>query len=434
MDFDISPTQTQWLNRVVAFMDEHVYPAVPAYEAEMDVIGKDRWKVVQVLEELKQKAKAAGLWNFFMPPESGHPPVDDSFEFEGYQLSNLEYAMIAEQMGKVGFASEVFNCSAPDTGNMEVLMRFGTLAQKEKWLRPLMNGEIRSAFLMTEPGVASSDATNIETRIERDGDVYVINGRKWWSSGVGDPRCKVAIVMGKTDPNTERHAQQSQVLVPMDAPGVEVVRMLPVFGYDDAPHGHAEVVLNNVRVPIEDALLLGEGRGFEIAQARLGPGRIHHCMRTIGAAEVALEKMCRRLLSRKAFGKYISDHSVWEERVAHARIDIEMCRLLCLKAADMMDKAGNKSARLEIAMIKVAAPTMALKIIDDAIQAHGGAGVTSDFGLARAYANQRTLRLADGPDEVHCRTIARMEFGKYGDLVYQQKVEREAALHVPGIR
>ncbi|MDR3513977.1 MAG: acyl-CoA dehydrogenase family protein [Caulobacteraceae bacterium] len=434
MDFDISPTQTRWLNRVVEFMNEHIYPAIPAYEAEMNVLGAERWKVVQVVEELKVKAKAAGLWNFFMPPHSGQTHVDDTFEFEGHQMTNLEYSLIAEQMGKVGFASEVFNCSAPDTGNMEVLMRYGTLAQKEKWLRPLMNGEIRSAFLMTEPAVASSDATNIETRIERDGDDYVINGRKWWSSGVGDPRCKVAIVMGKTNPDKERHAQQSQVLVPLDAPGVEVVRMLPVFGYDDAPHGHAEVLLKDVRVPIEDALLLGEGRGFEIAQGRLGPGRIHHCMRTIGAAEVALEKMCRRLLSRKAFGKYISDHSVWEQRVAEARINIEMCRLLCLKAADMMDKAGNKAARLEIAMIKVAAPTIALKIIDDAIQAHGGAGVTTDFGLAKAYASQRTLRLADGPDEVHARTIARMEFGKYGDLVYQQKVEREAALHVPGIR
>lgn len=434
MDFDISPNQTRWLNRVVEFMNEHVYPAVPAYEAEMNVIGQERWKVVQVVEDLKKKARAAGLWNFFMPPHSGQAHVDDTFEFEGHQMTNLEYSLIAEQMGKVGFASEVFNCSAPDTGNMEVLMRYGTLEQKEKWLRPLMNGEIRSAFLMTEPAVASSDATNIETRIERDGDHYVINGRKWWSSGVGDPRCKVAIVMGKTNPDKERHAQQSQVLVPLDAPGVKVLRMLPVFGYDDAPHGHAEVLLENVRVPIEESLLLGEGRGFEIAQGRLGPGRIHHCMRSIGAAEVALEKMCKRLLSRKAFGKYISDHSVWEQRVAEARINIEMCRLLCLKAADMMDKAGNKAARLEIAMIKVAAPTIALKIIDDAIQAHGGAGVTTDFGLAKAYAGQRTLRLADGPDEVHNRTIARMEFGKYGDLVYQQKVEREAALQVPGIR
>jgi acyl-CoA dehydrogenase len=338
-------------------------------------------------------------------------------------------------MGKIGFASEVFNCSAPDTGNMEVLMRYGTLEQKEKWLRPLMNGDIRSAFLMTEPDVASSDATNIETEIRREGDEYVINGRKWWSSGVGDPRCKVAIVMGKTDPeNPSRHQQQSQVLVPLDAPGIEIVRMLPVFGYDDAPHGHAEVLLKNVRVKVEDALLLGEGRGFEIAQGRLGPGRIHHCMRTIGTAEIALEKMCRRLMSRKAFGKYLADHSVWEQRVAEARIDIEMCRLLCLKAADMMDKAGNKSARLEIAMIKVAAPRIALKIIDDAIQAHGGGGVTTDFGLAKMYAGQRTLRLADGPDEVHCRTIARDEFGKYGDLRMQKKNDADKALEVAGIR
>jgi acyl-CoA dehydrogenase len=435
MDFDISPTQRQVLDRVTAFMEQHVVPAVPAYEAEMNVLGAERWKVVQVLEELKAKAKAAGLWNFFMPPHSGQAHVDDSFQFEGVQLTNLEYSLIAEQLGKIGFASEVFNCSAPDTGNMEVLMRYGTLAQKERWLRPLMNGEIRSAFLMTEPAVASSDATNIETRIERDGDHYVINGRKWWSSGIGDPRCKVAIVMGKTDPDhASRHQQQSQVLVPLDSPGVEVVRMLPVFGYDDAPHGHAEVILKDVRVPIEEGLLLGEGRGFEIAQGRLGPGRIHHCMRTIGAAEVALEKMVKRLMSRRAFGKYISDQSVWEERVAEARINIEMCRLLCLKAADMMDKAGNKSARLEIAMIKVAAPKLALKIIDDAIQAHGGGGVTSDFGLARMYAGIRTLRLADGPDEVHQRAIARMEYGKYGDLAYQQKVDREAAREVAGIR
>ena len=432
MDFDISPKQRQMLDRVVAFMDEHVYPAIPVYEAQMS--GADRWIVVPVVEELKKKAKAAGLWNFFMPPHSGQVHVDDTFQFEGIQLTNLEYSLIAEQMGKVGFGSETFNCSAPDTGNMEVLMRYGTLAQKERWLRPLMNGDIRSAFLMTEPAVASSDATNIETRIERDGDYYVINGRKWWSSGMGDPRCKVAIVMGKTDPKAAMHDQQSQILVPTDAPGVKIIRMLPVFGFDDAPHGHAEVVLENVRVPIEEGLLLGEGRGFEIAQGRLGPGRIHHCMRTIGVAEVALEKMCKRLLSRKAFGKYISEQSVWEQRIAEARIDIEMCRLLCLKAADMMDKAGNKSARNEIAMIKVAAPRLALKIIDDAIQAHGGAGVTTDFGLAKSYAGIRTLRLADGPDEVHCRTIARAEFGKYGDLKARQKAEREAELHVPGPR
>lgn len=434
MDFDISPRQREFLDRVNAFMDAHVYPAVAAYEAEMDVLGAERWKVVQVLEELKAKAKAQGLWNFFMPPHSGQTHVDDTFQFEGVQLTNLEYSLIAEQLGKVGFASEVFNCSAPDTGNMEVLMRYGTLAQKERWLRPLMNGQIRSAFLMTEPAVASSDATNIETRIERDGDDYVINGRKWWSSGVGDPRCKVAIVMGKTDPSASTHQQQSQILVPMDAPGIEVVRMLPVFGFDDAPHGHAEVILKDVRVPVEEGLILGEGRGFEIAQGRLGPGRIHHCMRTIGAAEVALEKMVKRLMTRKAFGKYVSEQSVWEQRIAEARIDIEMCRLLCLKAADMMDKAGNKAARLEIAMIKVAAPRIALKVIDDAIQAHGGGGVTTDFGLAKLYAGIRTLRLADGPDEVHCRTIARMEYAKYGDLAYAQKAEREEALQVPGIR
>ncbi len=433
MDFDYSPSQKQWVKRVTDFMDEHIVPAVPVYEAQMAGFGQDRWKVIPIVEALKAKAKAAGLWNMFMPPHSGQTHVDDTFEFEGAPLSNLDYSTIAEIMGRVGFASEVFNCSAPDTGNMEVLMRYGTLEQKERWLRPLMNGEIRSAFLMTEPAVASSDATNIETSIVRDGDDYVINGTKGWSSGLGDPRCKVAIVMGKTDPSTNTYNQQSQILVPLDAPGIEILRMLPVFGYDDAPHGHAEVRLNNVRVPV-DHLLLGEGRGFEIAQGRLGPGRIHHCMRTIGVAEVALEKMCKRLMTRKAFGKYISEHSVWEQRIAEARIDIEMSRLLCLKAADMMDKAGNKSARLEIAMIKVAAPRIALKIIDDAIQAHGGGGVTSDFGLAKMYSSIRTLRLADGPDEVHCRTIAKMEMGKYGDEVTRMKNAEEARLHVPGIR
>ena len=423
MDFEYSARQKALIARVNAFMDEYVIPAVPVYEAQQ--AEGPRWKVLPVIEELKAKAKAAGLWNMFMPPSSGVAHVDDSFVFEGEQLTNLEYAPIAEITGRVEFAAEVFNCSAPDTGNMEILNRYGSLAQKERWLRPLMNGDIRSAFLMTEPQVASSDATNIETRIDRDGDHYVINGRKWWSSGMGDPRCKVAIVMGKTDMEAPRHQQQSQVLVPMDAPGVKIVRMLPVFGFDDAPHGHAEAVLENVRVPVEDSLLLGEGRGFEISQARLGPGRIHHCMRTIGAAEVALEKMCRRLKSRTAFGKTIAEHSVWEERIARARIDIEMTRLLCLKAADMMDKAGNKVARLEIAMIKVQAPTMALKVIDDAIQAHGGAGVTSDFGLAKAYSGQRTLRLADGPDEVHNRTIARMELAKYGDLQARLAAEQD---------
>jgi acyl-CoA dehydrogenase len=318
-------------------------------------------------------------------------------------------------MGRVGFASEAFNCSAPDTGNMEVLDRYGSPYQQDKWLKPLLAGEIRSAYIMTEPAVASSDATNIATRIERKSDHYVINGRKWWSSGVGDPRCKIMIVMGKTDPDTDKYRQQSQVLVPMDSPGVKILRMLPVFGYDDAPHGHGEVLFENVKVPLEN-MILGEGRGFEIAQGRLGPGRIHHCMRSIGVAERALESMAKRLLSREAFGKKISEHSVWEQRVAEARTNIEMCRLLCLKAADMMDKVGNKVARTEIAMIKVAAPRMALQIIDDAIQAWGGAGVTTDPGLARMYASQRTLRLADGPDEVHNRTIARLEYGKYMNL------------------
>jgi acyl-CoA dehydrogenase len=422
MDFDFSPRQRELMRRVSEFMDEHVYPAEPTYEAQM--AEGERWKVIPVLEELKAKAKKAGLWNMFMPPCSGHPHVDDRFVFEGLQLTNLEYAPLCEMMGRVSFAPEVFNCSAPDTGNMEVFQRFGTLEQKERWLRPLMNGEIRSAFLMTEPAVASSDATNIQTRIESDGDDYVINGRKWWSSGVGDPRCKIAIVMGRTNPDAPTHAQQSQVLVPLDAPGVKVLRMLPVFGYDDAPHGHAEVLLENVRVP-KSNILLGEGRGFEISQARLGPGRIHHCMRTIGAAEVALERMCKRLLTRKAFGKYVAEQSVWEQRVAEARTEIEMIRLLTLKAADKMDKAGNKIARLEISMIKVAAPNMALRLIDQAIQAHGGGGVTTDFGLAKMYAYQRTMRLADGPDEVHNRTIARMEFAKYGELLAKVRAERD---------
>ena len=411
MDFDLNEKQTYWRDRVRDFIEAKVRPAVPTYK-EQDAAG-DRWKVIQIVQDLKAEAKAAGIWNLFMPPSSGHPHVDDTVAFEGPGLTNLEYALCAEEMGRIGFASEVFNCSAPDTGNMEVFMRYGTAEQKRQWMIPLMNGEIRSAFLMTEPAVASSDATNIETRMVRDGDEYVINGRKWWSSGLGDPRCKIAIVMGKTDTEAQRHSQQSQILVPMDAPGVNIIRHLPVFGYDDAPHGHMEVELKDVRVPVENCLL-GEGRGFEIAQGRLGPGRIHHCMRTIGVAEEALEKMTKRLLSRVAFGKTISQFSVWEERIARARIDIEMTRLLCLKAADMMDKVGNKAAAGEIAMIKVQAPNMALKIIDDAIQAHGGGGVSEDFGLANAYAHQRTLRLADGPDEVHARAIARIEFGKYG--------------------
>ena len=408
MNFTMSEKQSYWLNRVVEFMNEHVYPAVPTYDAQMEGFGANRWQVVPVLEELKAKAKKAGLWNLFLPHDS--LPADSPYQGAG--LTNLEYALCAEQMGKITFGSEVFNCSAPDTGNMEVLARYANDDQKKRWMEPLLAGEIRSAFLMTEPAVASSDATNIETSIKRDGDHYVINGRKWWSSGVGDPRCKIAIVMGKTDPDAPRHSQQSQILVPLDAKGIEVVRMLPVFGFDDAPHGHAEVLLKDVRVPAAN-LLLGEGRGFEIAQGRLGPGRIHHCMRTIGVAEAALEKMVKRLQSRVAFGKRIAEQTIWDERIANARIDIEMTRLLCLKAADMMDKVGNKVSQLEIAMIKVQAPIMALRIIDDAIQAFGGAGVTTDPGLAKAYAHQRTLRLADGPDEVHRRAIARLEYGRY---------------------
>ncbi|MBA3896873.1 MAG: acyl-CoA dehydrogenase family protein [Sphingomonadaceae bacterium] len=410
MDFDPTERQSYWRDRVRDHMQAHVFPRQQDYYDQQ--AEGERWKILPVVEEEKARAKAVGIWNLFMPPGSGQAHVDDSFEFDGPGLTNLEYALCAEEMGRVGWGSEVFNCSAPDTGNMEVLHRYGTREQKDEWLKPLMEGEIRSAFLMTEPAVASSDATNIETAIRRDGDDYVINGVKWWSSGAGDPRCKIAIVMGKTDFEAQRHSQQSMVLMPLDTPGVTILRHLPVFGYDDAPHGHMEIELKDVRIPASN-MLLGEGRGFEIAQGRLGPGRIHHCMRTIGVAEVALEKMARRLLLRVAFGKRIADHSVWEQRVAAARIDIEMCRLLCLKAADMMDRIGNKSAAAEIAMIKVAAPNMALRIIDDAIQAYGGAGVTTDPGLAIAYAHQRTLRLADGPDEVHNRAIARLEFGKY---------------------
>ncbi|MGH6889140.1 MAG: acyl-CoA dehydrogenase family protein [Rhizomicrobium sp.] len=407
MDFEYSPRQKDWMERLGAFMKRYVYPAEDIHAAQMEDAARNgnRWIVVPVVEDLKAKAKAEGLWNLFLP----HSPW-------GAGLSNLEYAALAETMGRVSFASEVFNCSPPDTGNMEVLERYGTPAQQEQWLKPLLAGEIRSAFVMTEPDVASSDATNIATRIERRGERYVINGRKWWSSGAGDPRCKILIVMGKTDPHADRYRQQSQILVPMDTPGVRVTRMLPVFGYDDAPRGHGEIVFEEVSVPAEN-MLLGEGRGFEVAQGRLGPGRIHHCMRAIGAAERALEKMVRRLLTREAFGKKIADQSVWEERVAKARIEIEMCRLLTLKAADMMDRKGNRAARAEIAMIKVAAPRMALKIVDDAIQAWGGAGVTTDSGLARTYASLRTLRLADGPDEVHNRTIARLEFAKYAKRV-----------------
>jgi alkylation response protein AidB-like acyl-CoA dehydrogenase len=403
MDFDYSPRQKEWMGRVGAFMERHVYPAEDVFAAQMDAATRagNRWIVVPVVEELKRLAKEQGLWNLFLPDSR-----------LGAGLSNLDYAPLAELMGRVKFASEVFNCSAPDTGNMEVLVRYGSLAQQDAWLKPLLAGEIRSAFVMSEPDVASSDATNIATRIERDGDHYIVNGRKWWSTGIGDPRCTILIVMGKTDPAADKYRQQSQILVPTDTPGVTIERMLPVFGFDDAPHGHGQVLFENVRVPAAN-IILGEGRGFEIAQGRLGPGRIHHCMRTIGAAERALEKMVTRLLSREAFGKKIAEHSVWEERVAEARIEIDMCRLLTLKAADMMDKFGNKAARAEIAMIKVAAPRMALKVVDDAIQAWGAAGVTTDSGLARLYASLRTLRLADGPDEVHNRTIARLEYAKY---------------------
>jgi alkylation response protein AidB-like acyl-CoA dehydrogenase len=410
MDFTLGPAETDWRDRVRDFIQEYVRPRVPDYEAQQR--EGERWKVIPVVEELKRHARAEGLWNLFMPPSNGAASVDESFDFDGPGLTNLQYAFCAEEMGRIPWASEVFNCSAPDTGNMEVLHRYGTREQKDEWLRPLMDGEIRSAFLMTEPDVASSDATNMRCSIERRGNEYVINGRKWWSSGAGDPRCKVAILMGKTDPQAEKHKQQSMVLVPLDAEGIRIERHLPVFGYDDAPHGHMEIALEDVRVPPSN-MLLGEGRGFEIAQGRLGPGRIHHCMRTIGAAEEALDVMVKRLVSRTAFGKTIAEQGVWEERIANARIDIEMTRLLCLKAADMMDRAGNKSAQGEIAMIKVAAPLMALRIIDDAIQAFGGAGVSNDVGLARAYASIRALRLADGPDEVHRRAIARLELKKH---------------------
>ncbi len=399
MDFTYSDKTKALIDRVQDFMDRHIYPNEAAFYAQHDALP-DRWDVPPVLEELKTKAKEADLWNLFLPESK-----------RGAGLTNLEYAPLCEIMGRVMFAPEIFNCSAPDTGNMEVLERYGTDAQKTEWLEPLLQGRVRSAFAMTEPAVASSDATNICTEIRRDGDEYVINGRKWWTSGIMDKRCAIMIVMGKTDPSASSHLQQSMILVPRDTDGVTIERYLPVYGFDDAPHGHGEVLFENARVPASN-MLLGEGRGFEIAQGRLGPGRIHHCMRLIGVAERALEKMCARLVSREAFGKKLYEHSVWEERIADARIDIECTRLLTLKAADMMDKVGNKAARAEIAMIKVKAPNMALKILDDAIQAHGGGGVTTDFGLAHDWANSRTLRLADGPDEVHRRSVARIELKK----------------------
>jgi len=392
MNFDYTDKVKGMQARLLAFMDEHIYPNEGRFFAE---IAENRakgnaWIPTKIVEELKPKARAAGLWNLFLPHSPRAP--------EG--LTNLEYAPLCEIMGRVPFAAEIFNCSAPDTGNMETFERYASEELKDQWLEPLLRGEIRSAFLMTEPAVASSDATNIQCSIQRDGDHYVINGTKWWSSGAGDPRCAVYIVMGKTDPDAPRHSQQSMIVVPANTPGVKVIRPLTVFGYDDAPHGHMEVELKNVRVPVGN-LLLGEGRGFEIAQGRLGPGRIHHCMRTIGAAERAMELMCRRLNNRVAFGKPVSAQGVWHERIADGRIMIEQARLLTLKAAYMMDTVGNKIARTEIAMIKVIAPNMATQIIDWAIQAHGAGGVSDDFPLAYSYAHQRTLRLADGPDEVH---------------------------------
>jgi acyl-CoA dehydrogenase len=401
MDFEHSAKVKALQKRVQDFMDEYIYPHEETYVTQLNTQG-DRWQIPPVMEELKGQAKAAGLWNLFLPESE-----------RGAGLTNLEYAPLCEIMGRSFIAPEVFNCSAPDTGNMEVLERYGTAEHKKQWLEPLLEGKIRSCFAMTEPAVASSDATNIESSITRDGDTYVINGRKWWSSGMGDPRCKILIFMGKSDPNNpDRYRQQSMILVPRDTPGVKVVRMLSVFGYDDAPHGHAEVEFKDVRVPASN-LLLGEGRGFEIAQGRLGPGRIHHCMRLIGQAERALEKMCKRAKSRVAFGKPIAERTVTQERIAESRIVIDQARLLVLKAAHMMDTVGNKAARMEIAMIKVMAPNMALKVIDWAMQVHGGGAVAEDFGLAHAYAQARALRFADGPDEVHRNQIARLELRKH---------------------
>jgi acyl-CoA dehydrogenase len=400
MDFDHSEKVQKLQARVSAFMDQHVYPNEHKFHAQ--VAEGDRWQPTQIMEELKKLARQEGLWNLFLPQSKA-----------GAGLTNMEYAPLCEIMGRVHWAPEVFNCSAPDTGNMETLERYGNAEQKKQWLEPLLRGEIRSCFAMTEPAVASSDATNIESQITRQGDYYIVNGRKWWSSGAPDPRCKIFIFMGKTDPNNpDKHKQQSMILVPRDAPGVTIKRWLPVFGYDDAPHGHAEVVFENVKVPVS-SILLGEGRGFEIAQGRLGPGRIHHCMRLIGQAERALEKMCQRLKERVAFGQPVADQTVWLERIAESRIAIDQARLLVFKAAHMMDTVGNKAARAEIAMIKVAAPNMALKVIDWAIQAYGGAGVSDDFGLAYAYASARTLRLADGPDEVHRNQIGKLELRKH---------------------
>jgi acyl-CoA dehydrogenase len=397
MNFELSPRARELRERLNVFMDAHVYPNENRFHEE---VARERWKPTQVVEELKAKARGAGLWNLFLPQDQN-----------GAGLSNLEYAPLCEIMGRSHMAPEVFNCSAPDTGNMEVLARCGTPEQKEKWLKPLLAGEIRSCFAMTEPDVASSDATNIGASIVRDGDQYVINGRKWWSSGAGDPRCKIAIFMGKTDPSAATHKQQSMILIPLDSPGVKIVRMLTVFGYDHAPHGHGDIRFDGVRVPAAN-ILLGEGRGFEIAQGRLGPGRIHHCLRCIGVAERALETMCKRVQSRVAFGKMLAEQGTIRADIAASRMEIEQARLLTLKAAYMMDTVGNKAARSEIAMIKVVAPSVALRVLDRAIQAHGGAGVSQDTFLASAWAMTRALRLADGPDEVHVESIAKWELSK----------------------
>src|SRR3984893_1399469 len=399
MNFEVSEKTKELQQRLQAFMDSHVYPNEEKFETE---IAQARWKPTRIVEELKAKARHEGLWNLFLPHDEN-----------GAGLTNLEYAPLCEIMGRSHIAPEIFNCSAPDTGNMEVLERYGTEEHKEKWLKPLLAGEIRSCFAMTEPQVASSDATNIESSIVRDGQEYVINGRKWWSSGAGDPRCKISIFMGKTDPSAPKHKQQSMILVPFDTPGVKIERLLTVFGYDHAPHGHGEVTYKDVRVPITN-MLLGEGRGFEIAQGRLGPGRIHHCMRCIGVAERALETMCKRVQARVAFGKTIAEQGTIRADIATSRMEIEQARLLTLKAAYMMDTVGNKEARAEIAMIKVVAPNMALRVLDRAIQAHGGAGVSDDTFLAGAWASVRTLRLADGPDEVHAESIAKGQLRKWG--------------------
>src|SRR2546421_675142 len=408
MDFELSEKTKDLQQRLTAFMEEHIYPNEQRF---YDEIQRERWSPTQIIEELKPKARAAGLWNLFLAHDE-----------HGAGLSNLEYAPLCEIMGRSTMAPEVFNCSAPDTGNMEVLARYGTPEQQERWLEPLLAGEIRSCFAMTEPDIASSDATNIQSSIVRDGDEYVINGRKWWSSGAGDPRCKIAIFMGQTDTSAPQHQQQSMVLVPMDAAGVKIERLLTVYGYDHAPHGHAEVTYKNVRIPVSN-MLLGEGRGFEIAQGRLGPGRIHHCMRCIGVAERALEAMCKRVQSRVAFGKPIAEQGTIRADIAASRMEIEQARLLTLKAAYMMDTVGNKVARPEVATVKAVAPNVTLRVLDRAIQAHGGAGVSQDTFLAASWAMSRTLRLADGPDEVHTEAIAKLELEKWGKPREARKAE-----------